>query len=69
MGAILESEVLVAADKTLVHTLLEAALLERIDDFRYAHRFPSRAAAMKYLLNWSLEKAPVPTAEERVRWA
>jgi hypothetical protein len=68
MSAILESGVCMPTDKTLVHTLMEPALLERIDDFRFTHRFKSRAAAMKYLLDWALLQGPVPTAEDRAQW-
>jgi hypothetical protein len=69
MSAILESEVLVAADKTLVHTLMEPALLERVDDFRFSRRFKSRAAAMKYLLSWALDREPQPTPADHERWS
>jgi hypothetical protein len=48
MRAIVTSEVLMPADKKpLVNILMEPDFLARIDDFRFTHRFKSRAAAMK----------------------
>jgi hypothetical protein len=45
------------ADKAQpVHMLLDHELLSRIDDFRFAQRFESRTAAIKWLLNWALSK-------------
>jgi hypothetical protein len=38
-------------------------LLKRIDDFRFKHRFESRAAAIKWLLDWALAQKPTPKAE------
>jgi hypothetical protein len=40
-----------ASDKPLVHLTMEPELIRRIDDFRYANRFPSRAAAIKFMLD------------------
>ena len=51
-------------DKQPVHLLLDKDLLKRADDFRFKHRFPSRAAAIKWLLDWALDQKPtVPKGE------
>lgn len=44
-----------ATDKPLVHLTMEPELIRRIDDFRYANRFPSRAAAIKFLIEEALK--------------
>lgn len=44
--------------KPLINLVMEPELIERIDDFRFARRFPSRAAAMKWLLTWALDRQP-----------
>jgi hypothetical protein len=51
------------ADKSLLNFLVDADLLKRIDDFRFKHRFDSRAAAIKWLLDWALGQKPTPKAE------
>lgn len=69
MRGILASEVLMPTDdKTMVHVQMENSLVGRLDDFRFSKRFPSRSAAMKYLLNWALERSPEPAPEELRRW-
>lgn len=57
------------ADKTMVTTLMERDLLERIDDFRFGKRFKSRAATMKYLMDWALARNPEPTPADHDRWS
>ena len=42
--------------KPLINLVMDPKLVERIDDFRFANRFPSRAAAIKWLLNWALDQ-------------
>lgn len=69
MRATLASEVLMPADSKLVNTLIDVDLLRRIDDFRFTHRFKSRAAAMKYLLDWALSREPEPTLADHERWS
>lgn len=70
MRAIVTSEVLMPADKKpLVNILMEPEFLARIDDFRFTHRFKSRAAAMKYLIDWALVRAPEPTLGDHERWS
>ena len=53
------------ADKAQpVHMLFDQELLSRIDDFRFAQRFESRTAAIKWLLNWALSKKPIRKLDE-----
>ena len=44
--------------------VIEPDLLKRLDDFRFKHRFPSRAAAIKWLLIFALDQRPKPLVEE-----
>jgi hypothetical protein len=46
------------SEKPLLNFVIEPSLLRRIDDFRFAHRFPTRAAAIKWLLDWALDRKP-----------
>lgn len=69
MAAIVTSEVQMPADTKLVTTLIDLDLLARIDDFRFSRRFKSRAAAMKYLMDWSLNRNPEPTPADHERWS
>ena len=46
------------SDKPFLSFLIDPVLLERVDDFRYKNRFPTRAAAIKWLLNWALKQKP-----------
>lgn len=50
-----------ATNKPLLNFYVEAELLKRIDDFRFKHRFDSRAAAIKWLLDASLKAKLAPT--------
>ena len=52
-----------ATDKPYLNFIVEPGLLKRLDDFRYKHRFPTRAAAIKWLLDWALDQKPVPSKE------
>jgi hypothetical protein len=45
-------------EKRLLNFVVEPDLLKRIDDFRYEQRFPTRAAAIKWLLDWALIQNP-----------
>lgn len=56
------------SSKPLVNVHMDEDFLERLDDFRFSHRFPSRAAAMKYLIETRLEQDPRPTREEAERY-
>lgn len=69
MRAIVTSEVLMPADAKLVNTLIDVDLLARIDDFRFSRRFKSRAAAMKYLIDFALQQNPEPTLADHERWS
>jgi hypothetical protein len=53
-----------AMEKQFLHFVIEAALLKRLDDFRFKHRFASRAAAIKWLLDWALSQKPAPAKGE-----
>jgi hypothetical protein len=53
-----------SSDKPYLNFVIEPRLLNRVDDFRYKHRFPTRAAAIKWLLAWALDQKPVPKVEK-----
>jgi metal-responsive CopG/Arc/MetJ family transcriptional regulator len=42
---------------------LDRALLKRLDDFRFKHRFESRSEAARWLMKLALDQKPVPTVE------
>lgn len=49
------------ADETqMVHMRIEPKLLNRLDDFRFRHRFESRSEAARWLLDWALDQKPKP---------
>jgi len=52
------------SDKPYLNFVIEPELLDRLDDFRFKHRFATRAAAIKWLLAWSLDQKPVPSKKE-----
>ena len=45
-------------ESRMVNIALSKKLLERIDTFRFENRFPTRAEAMRWLMDWALEKDP-----------
>jgi hypothetical protein len=49
-----------SSDKPYLNFIVEPDLLKRLDDFRYKNRFPTRAAAIKWLLDWALDQKPKP---------
>jgi hypothetical protein len=49
-----------ASDKPFLSFVIEPELLKRLDDFRFKNRFESRAAAIKWLLDWALGQKPIP---------
>jgi hypothetical protein len=51
-----------ASEKPFLSFVVEPALIKRLDDFRFKHRFVSRAAAIKWLLEWALRQSPKPEA-------
>lgn len=57
------------ADKQIVNLPLEPDLLAEVDEFRWAHRFPSRIAALKWLVTSRLEEKPTPKPEDVKRFA
>jgi hypothetical protein len=40
--------------------VIDPASLKRLDDYRFKHQFPWTAAAIKWLLEWSLKQNPKP---------
>jgi hypothetical protein len=53
-----------ADDTQMVHMRIEPNLLNRLDDFRFKHRFESRTEAARWLLNWALDQKPKPEESE-----
>jgi len=51
------------SDKPYLNFLIEPELLKRIDDWRFKNRFPTRASAIKWLLDYALRQKPVPEAD------
>lgn len=55
-------------DSQMLTFVVPKDLLARIDDYRFEHRFRSRAAAIKWLLEWALEQNPQPpNGEDQVK--
>ncbi|MEX2264115.1 MAG: hypothetical protein WD696_19330 [Bryobacteraceae bacterium] len=52
-----------ATEKPFLSFLVEPDLLKRVDDFRFKHRFDSRAAAIKWLLKAALDAKLMPKGE------
>ena len=50
-------------ENQMVHMRLDRALLKRLDDFRFKHRFESRSEAARWLMKLALDQKPVPVAE------
>ena len=53
------------SDKPFLSFVAPPELLERIDDYRFAHRFQTRAAAIKFLLEHSLKQNPAPPGKAK----
>ncbi len=49
-----------ANEKTILNFVTSKELVQRIDDFRFKHRFESRAEAARFLLDWALKQNPKP---------
>jgi hypothetical protein len=47
-----------AIDKPLLNFYVTRELLKRLNVFRFKNRFPNRAAAIKWLLEWALSQKP-----------
>jgi hypothetical protein len=56
-----------STDRQLLTFVIDLDLLDRIDDFRFDNRFPTRAGAIRWLLEWSLKKSPKPAKKRRKR--
>jgi len=41
-------------EKQFLNVVVPVELLSRLDDFRFEHRFESRAEAIRHLLEWAL---------------
>jgi hypothetical protein len=52
------------SDKPFLNFVIDQQLLKRVDDWRFKHRFPTRAAAIKWLLDWALNQKPTPKEEK-----
>jgi len=48
------------SEKPYLNFIVEPEFLKRIDDFRFKHRFATRAATIKWLLDWALKQKPSP---------
>ena len=46
---------LMPSEKPFLSFIISEELLEKIDDFRFEHRFESRAEAIRELIRWALE--------------
>jgi hypothetical protein len=47
-------------DKTILNFVATKEFIEKIDDYRFAHRFQTRAEAIRFLIDWALEQNPKP---------
>jgi hypothetical protein len=56
-------------EKQFINLPLERDLLALVDDFRFTHRFPSRIAAMKYLMASRLQEKPQPKPEDIAQYS
>lgn len=52
------------SEKPFLSFGIDAQLLRRVDDFRFTHHFPSRAAAIKWLLEAALDRGLQPEKSE-----
>lgn len=41
-----------------MHFVIPESLLEKVDDFRFRERFPSRAAAIIWLIEFAIKQKP-----------
>jgi hypothetical protein len=48
------------SQKPLINLIIDEDLLERLEDWRFTRRMPSRAAAIKWLLRWAIARNPDP---------
>jgi hypothetical protein len=50
-------------ENAFLSLVIDLDLLRRIDDWSYKQRFPTREAAIKWLLEWALSQKPAPKGE------
>jgi metal-responsive CopG/Arc/MetJ family transcriptional regulator len=50
-------------EKQMIHMRLDRALLKRLDDFRFRHRFESRSEAVRWLMKAALEAKFTPKGD------
>ncbi|HLX43600.1 MAG TPA: hypothetical protein VKR43_09210 [Bryobacteraceae bacterium] len=48
------------SEKPFLHFVVEPELLKKLDDFYHKHKFPSRAAAIKWLLDAAMKAKLAP---------
>ena len=53
------------SNNPLINFVIEPKLLSKVEDFRFEHRFSSRASAMKWLISAALDGGPLPGIENR----
>lgn len=53
-----------ASEKPFLSFVIDEELLKAVDEFRFMNYFPSRAAAIKWLLNWALKQNPDPNKKQ-----
>ncbi len=56
----------VPSNKPFVHLVIDPELIERIDDFRFSFRLPSRSHAIRYLIEAGLE-VEMPSTNIKVK--
>jgi hypothetical protein len=49
--------------KQFLSFIIDPSLLKRIDEFRFRFHFQSRAATIKWLLDWALKQNPKPSQD------
>jgi metal-responsive CopG/Arc/MetJ family transcriptional regulator len=50
-------------DKQMIHMRIDQALLKKLDDFRFKHRFESRSEVARWLMKSALEARLAPKGE------
>jgi hypothetical protein len=52
-------------ERQYVNVLFDKKAIQRLDDFRFKYRFPSRTEAIRWLVDWALRQQPKPPADSR----
>jgi metal-responsive CopG/Arc/MetJ family transcriptional regulator len=55
------------SDNQMIHMRFDQPLLERLDDFRFKHRFESRSEAARWLINAALKAKFAPEDKTQKR--